>query len=269
MHLWGARSADRLEPACQIRPGEGERRPQDLDQGEPDQPRDRRRAGRRLHRHDRRRRRVPHRQTWAADTLAALQHYHVIQPWSYCYDLGPKGEHIQTHRSFANLFYAKGASGIEQGPNGKPYYEFGHPGYAWAYTRQALEWVGGLVETAALGAADHHMALALVGKVGNSIPGNLTDGYKAPLYQWQGRAMPHIAGHIGALSGTIEHAWHGPKDKRAYVSRWDILHRNKFDPRTDMKRNTFGVMELAGNKPQLSHDIDAYFRSRDEDANSI
>ena len=109
------------------------------------------------------------------------------------------------------------------------------------------------------------MALALVGKVGDTIPGNLTDGYKAPLYQWQGRAMPHIAGHIGALPGTIEHAWHGAKDKRAYVSRWDILARNKFDPRTDLKRNTYGVLELAGNKPALSHDIDAYFRSRDED----
>jgi len=29
------------------------------------------------------------------------------------------------------------------------------------------------------------------------------------------------------------------------------------------------VLELAGNKPQLSRDIDAYFRSRNEDANSM
>ncbi len=207
--------------------------------------------------------------TWAKDTVAALQHYHVIQPWSYCYDLGPNGEHVAVHRSFANLYYQKGAVGIHQGPNSNHKHEFGHPGYAWAWTRSALDWVGGLVETAALGAADHHMALALIGKVADSIPNNLSDGYKVPLRQWEKNALSFIAGHIGALPGTIEHGWHGPKEKRAYVSRWDILYRNKFDPRSDMKRNTYGVWELSGNKPQLSHDIDAYFRSRDEDSNSL
>jgi hypothetical protein len=206
---------------------------------------------------------------WALATLDALQHFHVIQPWAYCYDLGPKGEHLATHRSFANLFYAKGATGIHQGPNAVGGYEFGHPGYAWAYTRQALEWGGGLIEIAALGAADHHMALALIGKVGDSIHGGMTGGYKAPLYQWQGRMYPQIAGHVGSLAGTIEHGWHGQKAKRAYVDRWEILIKNKFDPATDLKKNTWGVLELAGNKPQLSHDIDAYFRSGDEDSNSL
>ena len=202
--------------------------------------------------------------TWAADAVDALQHYPVIQPWSYCYDLGPNGEHIATHRSFASLVYA--GKPVMQGPNAKPGgYEFGHPGFAWCYTRQALEHVGGLVETAALGAADHHMAMALIGKVGDSIPGNLGDGYKAPLYQWQARAQHHIQGHIGALNGTIEHFWHGAKEKRAYVSRWEILSRHSFNPTSDLKRNTHGVLELAGNKPKLSRDIDHYFRSRDED----
>lgn len=207
--------------------------------------------------------------TWATDILAALQHYHVIQPWSYCYDLGPNGEHIALHHSFADIYYKKGAFGIHQGPNADSKYEFGHPGYAWAWTRQALDMVGGLVETAALGAADHHMALALIGKVGDSIPGNLTEAYKTPLYRWQSEALRLINGHIGALPGTIKHYWHGSKDKRYYVSRWDILHRNQFSPYTDMKRNTYGVWELSGNKPQLSHDIDAYFRSRQEDGNSL
>ena len=206
-------------------------------------------------------------QTWAADSVDALQHYPVIQPWSYCYDLGPNGEHIQAHRSFASLVYA--GEPVVQGPNAASGYEFGHPGYAWAYTRQALEHVGGLVETAALGAADHHMAMALIGKIGDSIPGNLGDGYKAPLYQWQARANHHIQGHIGALNGTIEHFWHGTKEKRAYVSRWEILARHSFNPTSDLKRNTHGVLELAGNKPKLSRDIDHYFRARDEDSNSL
>ncbi len=205
--------------------------------------------------------------SWAKDTVHALQHYHVIQPWSNCYDLGPNGEHLATHLSFARLYYDDRP--IMQGPNATDGYQFGHPGYAWAWTRQALEWGGGLIETAALGAADHHMALALVNKVADSIHGGMTDDYKAPLYLWQKRMHAHVAGHIGALPGTIEHRWHGAKNKRAYIDRWEILVRNKFDPATDLKMNTFGVLELAGNKPRLSHDIDRYFRSRDEDSNSL
>ena len=191
----------------------------------------------------------------------------LISPSAASYDLGPSDEHLDAHRSFARL--AHEGKPIHQGPNAYPGYQFGHPGYAWAATRQALEWVGGLIETAALGAGDHHMALALVGKVGDSIPGNLTAGYKAPLYQWQARAMQHIAGRIGYAPSTIEHGFHGPKAKRAYVDRWQILARNAFDPATDLKRNVWGVLELAGNKPELARDIDRYFRSRAEDSNTL
>jgi hypothetical protein len=79
----------------------------------------------------------------------------------------------------------------------------------------------------------------------------------------------HLGTGVGCLGGTIEHFWHGSKDKRAYVSRWNILDKHKFNPATDLKRNSFGVVELAGNKPGLTHDIDRYFRSRDEDSNTL
>lgn len=200
---------------------------------------------------------------WAAETVHALQQYDVVQPWTDCYDLGPNGEHLQVHESFAKLWTA-GRPIVPAGP-----YAFGHPGYAWAATRQALEWTGGLIETAALGAADHHMALALIGRVHESCPGNIGAGYRAPLLQWQERAMRQIAGNLGCVPGTIEHGWHGAKQKRSYTSRWDILLRNAFDPTADLKRNVWGVLELAGNKPQLRRDIDAYFRSRDEDSNAL
>jgi hypothetical protein len=204
---------------------------------------------------------------WAAETVHALQHYPVVQPWSDCYDLGPNGVHLELHRSFCRLAYE--GKPIMQGPGtqGGPY-QFGHPGYAWAWTRQALEWAGGLIETAGLGAADHHMATALIGRVGDSIPEALGEAYRAPLHIWQARVGTHIARNISYVPGTIEHTFHGAKGKRAYVDRWKILIENNFDPVIDLKRNTYGVIELAGNKPQLRHDIDRYFRSRNEDANT-
>ncbi len=202
---------------------------------------------------------------WAGETVQALQQYDLVQPWSDCYDLGPNDDHLAAHRSFCRMVHERKPIV----PSGKQGYTFAHPGYAWAATRRSLNLLGGLVETAALGAGDHHMALALIGRVSESVPGGISPGYLAPLLRWQTRAAQHIAGNIGYLPGTIEHGWHGSKDKRAYVDRWTILTRNHFDPDTDLMRNTWGVMELAGNKPELRHDIDLYFRSRDEDSNTI
>ena len=202
---------------------------------------------------------------WAAETVHALQQYDVVQPWSDCYDLGPNDDHLQAHRSFCRLHH-DGAPIVPAGASG---YCFAHPGYAWAATRRAVTLVGGLIETAVLGAADHHMALALIGRVGESVPEGVSAGYLRPLSQWQQRATRHIAGNIGYLPGTIEHAWHGAKIKRAYVDRWSIVTRNGFDPDADLLRNSWGVLELAGNKPQLRHDIDRYFRTRDEDSNTL
>jgi hypothetical protein len=205
---------------------------------------------------------------WAAETVHALQHYPVVQPWSDCYDLGPNGEHLQAFRSFGRLFHED--KPLIQGPGAyASKSEFGHPGYAWAWTREVLEWTGGLIESAGLGAADHHMAMALIGRVDESIPQNLGYAYKKPLYLWQERVNRHFNGQLSYVAGTIEHGWHGPKDKRAYIGRWGILDKHKFDPEMDLKRNSHGVMELAGNKPGLTHDIDRYFRSRDEDSNTL
>lgn len=202
-------------------------------------------------------------QDWAANTVDQLQQYNIIQPWSDCYDLGPNGQHAEHHRSFCRQWW-RGA------PIGSRCYAFAHPGYAWAATRNAIEALGGLVESAALGAGDHHMALALIGKVKMSIPGGVTAGYMRPLIQWQQRAARHINENIGYLDGsTIEHSWHGRKDDRKYIQRWEIITKNEFDPDADLKRNIWGVLELTGNKPHLRHDVDVYFRQRNEDANAM
>ena len=102
-----------------------------------------------------------------------------------------------------------------------------------------------------------------------SLPAGITNGYRRPLLRWQARAQQHIAGNVAALSGTIEHTWHGAKSRRRYIERWDVLTRNAFDPDEDLKRNVWGVLELAGNKPALRRDMEAYFRQRDEDSNAM
>jgi hypothetical protein len=212
------------------------------------------------------------REHWASETVHALQHYDIIQPWADCYDLGPHGEHLQHHRGFCRQFFDGHPVAADRWKfwtfNGGPYC-YPHSGYAWAARRQTIEWLGGLIDIGALGAGDHHMALALVGKAQYSVPKGISAAYLRHVMQWQGRAIHHVNYNVGYVPGTIEHNWHGRKTDRKYVDRWEILVKNDFNPDTDLKKNSYGVVELAGNKPNLTRDIDHYFRQRNEDANSI
>lgn len=209
---------------------------------------------------------------WASEAVHALQHWHVIQPWEHCYDLGPNDEHLQCHDAFMKLWW----HGYPVARHGKKWwtweggpYRYAHCGFAWCWTREAIEWVGGLLEIAALGAGDHHMAHALVGEAHLSLPGWVSDSYRRHVMEWQERALRHVNFSLGFIPGTIEHHWHGRKGDRKYVDRWQIIERHKFDPDRDLKWNSHGVIELSGSKPMLARDLEKYFRNRNEDANTI
>ena len=209
---------------------------------------------------------------WVEATLRALDLYPVIQPWADAYDLGPHDEHMQHHLSFARQYF-HGHPVAPRGANWWKYnngpYGYPHSGYAWAWRREFLDLIGGLLEWAGMGSADHHMALGLVGAAAASVPNGTSPAYLAALHLWEARARQHMNGKMGFLWQTIEHPFHGAKAKRKYVDRWDMFLRHGFDPHTDLKKNSHGVIEFAGNKPDLEREFDRYLRSRDEDANSI
>jgi hypothetical protein len=207
---------------------------------------------------------------WVDDTRHELQRYKVVQTWTQALDLGPHGEVMQTHRSFADC-YQNGLQVVPGGDvkwkwQGGPY-DYPHPGYFWAARRRLWDVAGGLIDVAAMGSGDHHMALALVGAVNLSWPGGVSESYKGHLLRWQRRVMHYVNGRIGAVRGTIEHRFHGAKGNRGYQGRWDMFVRHGFDPDQDLIRNSYGVMEWAGNKPELEREWDAYLKARREDDN--
>jgi len=209
---------------------------------------------------------------WATETLAALDLYPVVQPWDTAYDLGPHDEHIQTHKSFASLYHA-GKPVVATGPDfwafdGGPY-EYAHSGYAWAWTRKALDRIGGLFELGGMGSGDHHMALALVGQAASSLPGAIDAAYSHAVLTWQARALAAVNTKLGFVHGTIEHPFHGRKNDRGYLTRWGMFLKHGFDPYADLKRNTQGVLEFSGAKPELEREFDRYLRSRHEDVNTL
>jgi hypothetical protein len=229
---------------------------------------------------------------WAHETVQQLQHYDFVQMFSTALDIGPHPDYgvIQSaygfmycyhnqlerkeipqliingklnndrHTSAPNGYYGKSGSSI-----------FWHPGYCWAARRSALIKTGGLLDTGALGAGDHHMALGMIGQVNQGIPDGVTTGYRDSVTRWQNRCLNATRKNIGYVPGTIHHAWHGSKANRKYWDRWKILVENSFDPYHDLMKDPQGMYQLVDHGDErsirLRDQIRAYFRQRDEDSN--
>jgi glycosyltransferase involved in cell wall biosynthesis len=207
---------------------------------------------------------------WAEETVHMLQHHPVIQPYSTVQDFGPNYEALRTHPDSCNhAWHGFGYSyrTARKLPSWRRYgYDkFWHPGFAWAATKEAWNTFGGLPDRAILGSADHHMALALLGAVERSYPSNISKAYKNYMLTWQEHAKP-IRHELGYVKGGIDHYWHGDRTARRYKERWSILIDTKYDPYTDVKYDSQGVLQLAGNKPELKREIQYYFEQRNEDS---
>ncbi len=214
---------------------------------------------------------------WLEETVQQLQHYHVVQMFETAYDLDPDHTVIgQAQHSFMSTYIKRGYKLPERGGFwGDAYYskEWGHPGYAWAYTRQALDNMssplgGPLIDFAVLGAGDRHMCLGLVGCMDQTFE-HLNPEYRKALMQWQIRTERWIKRDVGFVKGSIYHFWHGKKKDRGYADRWKILRDNNFDPMTDLTRDAQGLYRLETWDPRqimLRDQIRSYFRSRNEDS---
>ncbi len=210
---------------------------------------------------------------WAREIIHALQLYPVVQPWKTAYDLGPNDDHVQSHVSFASCHHR----GKPIAPKGQRFfwrhnggcYDYPHSGFAWCWVREILDKIGGLFELGGMESGDHHMALGLAGLADYSLPAEISGAYRDAVKLWEARALAHVNGKIGYVPGTIEHRWHGDKTRRGYISRWDMFIKHQFNPHTDLKRNSYGVLEFSGNKPDLERMFDNYLRDREENSNII
>lgn len=199
----------------------------------------------------------------AFETIHQLQHHAVVQMFQSVVNMGPDGQIISTHNGFC-YEYAQNNYIV---PQDFKKYKVWHPGFAWACTRKAWNDMGGLIDFAILGAADHHMALALVGNVHLSRPNNISESYKRKLLEWQTRVMRpgNINGNIGYVKGTIRHGWHGRFKDRKYQERWTIIVGCKYDPDTDIKRDWQGLYTFDEPKPRMRDMLRKYFLERNED----
>lgn len=224
----------------------------------------------------------------AQETLHQLQHYHIVQCFSMCMDLSVNHEALgfddggETLPSMIHQHIEAGLYGSlaayraelqKQGCNPYPYGRAGidrrlhpgHAGYAWAATRYALDTLGGLIDWSVCGANDHHMARAFIGDILGSVHPDSPKPFKESLRIWGERAET-LKPKIGYVPGLVTHFWHGSKQNRQYLTRWQILNNAGFDPALDLKRDAQGLYQLTGRNKKLTADLMAYFRQRNEDS---
>lgn len=197
---------------------------------------------------------------FAIETIHQLQHYGVVQMFSDVINLGPDDEVDSRYKSFCCQYL----SGKQFALDGS--YEFWHPGFAWAMRRETFDAIGGLIDFAILGSADHHMALCFVEMAEKSLPGNVNSAYSKKVLNYQRRCQEYLKKNIGYVKGTIIHHWHGKFKNRKYKERWSILIDNGYNPDEDVKRDWQGLYIFDTSKPKLRDDIRAYFRQRNEDS---
>jgi hypothetical protein len=218
---------------------------------------------------------------WADETLQKLEHYPIVQLFSQMQDLNPDHQPVGAMRSFI----ATWADGKEEPPQtifkGEPYpYPYvgqrkgfpGMPGLAWAMRREAWEQLGGLVDHRILGGADWYMAHALTGQLEKLQATELFGRSWEMLLEWQCRAERSlwqerpILGNVGMVPGLLLHYWHGPKVRRRYHTRGEILREHSYDPDLDLKLDWQGLPQLTARAPQMRRDIQRYFSERSEDS---
>lgn len=207
---------------------------------------------------------------WASETVEMLQEFDVVQTWSHAVDLDPKDQLVLPHRPTTSFMYGW-THGLKSQSGRYDDLNF-HPGYGWAYRRDAYVNLGGFFDKAILGSGDRHMAMGLVGMAEKSFHPKVSPAYQKAVMAWQDLAEAHVDHNVGFVPGLIQHGWHGRKRNRGYNDRWQILINNQFDPATDLKRDftQHGLLEWAHHRTprmrNLRREVRGYFSGRNEDS---
>lgn len=194
---------------------------------------------------------------WVRDTLLAMRHHPVVQPFTNAHWTDRRGQIIDTRAAVTRL-------GLDMDKWTT------HPGFAWAFDRELYRSFGGWYDVAPMGAGDTLMAVALSKK---PLPEKWMEhaySYLGPknrehFNDWKSRVRVAMQGKIfGHVPGDIIHEWHGDRINRRYHERAKWIAG--YDVRLHTRRTRAGYLEWSLLAPRkLRRDMTNYFLQRDED----
>ncbi|VBB17815.1 hypothetical protein YASMINEVIRUS_278 [Yasminevirus sp. GU-2018] len=183
--------------------------------------------------------------------------YKVLQLFREAMFLGPRGDVLEVDKSFG-LHVAE-----------DDWRSYAHPGLAWAMRKSDFIKLGGLYDLNPVGSSDLHFAHALIGNVRNTIKDTMSKGYKLSVDVWADRLMSIVGRDkgqymktVGYVDVNILHHYHGKKADRQYVSRWNILEEESFDPATFYVDSSLTSNHLYASIRTISPHVSQRFRQK-------
>jgi hypothetical protein len=185
---------------------------------------------------------------WYDRVSAALDGMDVVQPYEVAHYLGADFSVLESKRSI----YSPGVVGFVP-----------HPGFAWAFRRDWFIAGGGLFEHALIGGGDWLFQLRAEGK---PLPKDRHWSYALDFND-----RPSTSARLGYVDLTIHHLFHGPKEKRQYMTReevlWSYLKSRRIDRISALvERRDDGIFEwIPSHREELNALLLTYFQGRDDD----
>lgn len=208
---------------------------------------------------------------WIKETSKLLEEYKIVQPYSWAFRLLKNNKRNsfkntktgeQNGQKLHGMIYGianKGKDVLSWGF----YKDHGHTGFAWAGRKKIFDEIN-FYDRALLYSGDLLMAMGFYGIKNFHMRMNkhLYNDYA----RWVDKAYNNIAGSVSYIPGNILHLWHGSfSHKRYHYGYHDILIKNNFDPKKDLKKNKEGILEWSSKKYHLHRDIEKYFFVRKEE----
>jgi hypothetical protein len=204
---------------------------------------------------------------WAAATLAALDRFALLQPFSVVHDAeGPvapgDGWGPPTRRSLGRVL-VDGAIEPTQVATARLAGEFRcTAGLAWAARRETLD-RHGLYDAAIVGGGDRAIVCAALGEwAGLREQHALGPRQWAHYLAWAGPFHAAIRGQVGCVAGALLNLHHGARSARNYAGRHAGLARFGLDPAVDLARDEGGCWRWNTDRPDLHGYVREYLQGR-------
>jgi len=200
---------------------------------------------------------------WIDQISESLNSHDILQPFSQSCWLTPDNTRIRSKKmSYAFAIVTKKTI------NKNTVHDY-HPGFIWAFKRDIFRRVGGFFPRSIIGGGD-------VATVLNMFPIEVTDElfYKAtnPAFgkliidAWRAynTTFKQVNPKLGFLSNRALHLFHGVRENRQYVSRYeDIYTAMKGAWDDEIVTNSDGLYEFK--RPEINKVVLNYFKRRNED----
>lgn len=194
---------------------------------------------------------------WLDQTSAALEETPVVQPFAKAHWTDQRGGILRTKRAAA-----------ESGLCMRTWK--GHPGFAWAMTREFFSRSGGFYDHAPMGAGDLVFAFAVLreeegGRDWDRILKDIGPANKDRFHDWCAWVRATLDGAKPSyVEGDVFHEWHGSLESRRYGERSKWIA--DFTAERDLVRHPLGYWEWsdAASSAQRAR-MTEYFYQRRED----